>query len=184
MDKAQLQEAIAQGMPLAQQYEKLDRKYGSANKPEFISFIILFILLALISSENRMLVGFIYAIVFRVLFAVPILNLVYAGYLKLVGKIFFFTKQRQLLSELKEVLQTFEKTTNLPDTYCNTEILNKFTYYLNHHLADNLKECALRLHDEIKHQEVLDEIDDMRDELRREMKDFNDRTNDSTINRY
>lgn len=184
MEKIELKEALLKGEPLAQKFEKLSRKYDSAHKPELLSLIILSILMYLTESELGITTIIMYALFIRLLMFSPILSFFYLLYVKLIGKVFFLKRQKRFLREMNNTLDNFVSSTQLPGTYCNTEIINNFNYSLDHFLADNLKECATLYFDEIKHREVLEEINEMHHDLKEEIQDLNDRTNGSVPGRW
>ncbi|MFE5426110.1 hypothetical protein [Peribacillus simplex] len=71
---------------------------------------------------------------------------------------------KQIKYEIENTYGEFSKKTGLPRTYCDTSILNRFTYYLDHFLAENLKECSQMLDKERKHNEMMSKLEDIHEE--------------------
>ncbi|MFF2499084.1 hypothetical protein [Peribacillus sp. NPDC058075] len=100
----------------------------------------------------------------RLVCFLPFLNLIYAAYSFLLGNIINFGKLKQIKHEIENTYSEFSKKTGLPRTYCDTSTLNRFAYYLDHFLADNLKECAQMLDKERKHNQMMNKLEDIHEE--------------------
>lgn len=65
----------------------------------------------------------------------------------------------RLKEEADKFLEESLDNAKLPMIFCNTRTLNKFTYYIESHLAENLKECANLYHNEKQYEKLHLEIE-------------------------
>ncbi|MGG4200763.1 hypothetical protein [Peribacillus frigoritolerans] len=177
MDKEQLRVAISNGAPIAHSLSQLERKKEKASHPLLISVLLMVIPVHIFNLSMYtdaeademgffvlLFVSIIGAFILRLLCFLPILNLIYFAYSGLLGNIIFFGKIKQLKREIENTYIEFSKKTGLPRTYCDTSTLNRFAYYLDHFLADNLKECAQMLDKERKHNQMMNKLEDIHEE--------------------
>jgi hypothetical protein len=62
-------------------------------------------------------------------------------------------------------LQKCYESTELPDISFNNEALTRFTYYLNNHIAETLKECANLYHRETEDSKIFNELQSVKDQI-------------------
>jgi hypothetical protein len=187
MQGEHLKDALLKGTPIAKEYEKISKKYESAKTPFFIGGILLTIILSVLfvnhvinlynqpisiigyflEAPRYIIVGILIscAVVSMISFVVPIVSYISLGFVLLVGKCLFFKKQKRLKKEVDMKIEQFVQVTKLPNQYCNTHILSKFTYYLDTLQADNLKDCINIYNEEERHEKLLKEIKELKEEV-------------------
>jgi hypothetical protein len=174
LDKKELFSAIQKGLPIAKQVQGLKQRYEQAKNPVLPSILVMASLLFWFQSStttkyegiSELLIQIIVAItVASALYYIPLVNLVYLFIQPILGMVLFTKKMKVIEAEIKTKTEKFNKLTTLPIIYCDTSILNKFLYYLESRMADNLKECTICYDNDMKHNQVLSEISSLEGEI-------------------
>jgi cell division septum initiation protein DivIVA len=75
-------------------------------------------------------------------------------------------KAKVLIKEADDFLEdSLESSVKLPRNYCNTKALERFTYYLDNFIAENLKECAVHYHSEQENEKLFNEIESLKGQV-------------------
>lgn len=70
-----------------------------------------------------------------------------------------------LNEEAENYLEMNLKNALLPQIFCNTHALNRFTFYMDNYIADNLKECANLFHRESEDEKIQREINTLKSKV-------------------
>ncbi|MGH1256698.1 MULTISPECIES: hypothetical protein [Bacillus] len=188
MKKEQLREVLTKGKQLAGEYEELNRQYNRVKRPILLSGALLVIILIMLEiivvsikkimpmtlilkdlfitnpGQWPMLIG-INVIIVLILLFFPIIRQVTNMYVYFIGKCFLINKQKGLKKEISHTLDQFIHSTQLPQLFCETKIIDKFIGYLDIYQADSLKECVKLYKEEERHEQILEGIGDLKKEI-------------------
>ena len=116
------------------------------------------------TGQWPMLIG-INVIIALILLFFPIIKQVTKIYVYFIGKCFLLNKQKRLKKEMSHKLDQFIHSTQLPQLFCETKIIDKFMEYLDTYQADSLKECVKLYKEEERHDKILEGIGNLKKEM-------------------
>ena len=70
-----------------------------------------------------------------------------------------------MIKEADKFLDDALQGTELPRGFCNTEAMRRFEYYLDNHIAENLKECANLYYKETENSKLHQEMQELRESV-------------------